>query len=79
MNTNIIPDEGNVEKEYEYFKKLLAKYNLPSFNMDTYRAIRASSIQQIKTAASQTPLLDTADIILIAVLSEDIIRFKQTL
>ena len=79
MNNNLIADDGNVEEEYEYFKKLLARYHLPELNLDTYRSIRASSIQQAKMAVEQTPLLNITDVMLIAVLSEDIIRFKQTL
>jgi len=79
MNTNIMADNGNVTEEYEYFKKLLERYNLSPLNIETYRAIRASSIHQAQLALEQTPLLNITDIILVAVLTEDIIRFKQTL
>jgi len=72
-------DNGNVAEEYEYFKKLLERYNLSPLNIETYRAIRASSIHQAQLALEQTPLLNITDIILVAVLTEDIIRFKQTL
>ncbi len=79
MNKNLIADNGDIAEEYEYFKKLLEKYNLSPLNIETYRAIRASSIHQAQIALEQTPLLNITDIILVAVLSEDIIRFKQTL